>query len=82
VLSYLVLKVRGKILTGGSPRPIFKKRPRWGPCKGTATYGCFFLRSLPFGSYAAHVRYQGKIIYQAKIRLSTPAGQQLNIDVE
>ena len=50
--------------------------------KGSATYGSFFLRSLPFGSYAANARYQRKIIYQAKIRLSTPAGHRRNIDVE
>jgi hypothetical protein len=47
----------------------------------SATDGSFFLRSLPYGSYAVIVRYQGKIIYQAKIRLSTPEAQQLNIDV-
>jgi hypothetical protein len=43
--------------------------------------GSFALRSLPYGSYAVIVRYQGKIIYQAKIQLNTPAGQQLSIDV-
>ena len=43
--------------------------------------GSFALRSLPYGSYAVIVRYQGRIIYQAKIQLNTSAGQQLSIDV-
>lgn len=47
----------------------------------SATDGRFFLRSLPYGTYAIIVRYQGKIIYQSKIRLSMPAGEELNIDV-
>jgi len=43
--------------------------------------GSFTLRPLPFGSYALIVRYQGKIIYQAKIQINAAAGQQLSIDV-
>jgi hypothetical protein len=47
----------------------------------SAADGSFTLRSLPYGTYAVIVRYQGKIIYQAKIQLNTPAGKQLNINV-
>jgi hypothetical protein len=43
--------------------------------------GSFALRSLPYGTYAVIVRYQGKIIYQARIQLNTPAGLKLSIDV-
>jgi hypothetical protein len=47
----------------------------------SARDGSFALRSLPYGRYAVIVRYQGKIIYQAKIQLNTPGGEQLSIDV-
>ena len=43
--------------------------------------GSFALRSLPYGTYAVIVRYQGRIIYQSKLQLNKPAGNQLNIDV-
>jgi Carboxypeptidase regulatory-like domain len=47
----------------------------------SAADGRFAIGSLPYGTYAVIVRYQGKIIYQAKIQLNTPAVQQLNINV-
>jgi Carboxypeptidase regulatory-like domain len=43
--------------------------------------GSFALRSLPFGTYVVVVRFQGKIIYQGKMQLNSPNGQQLPIDV-
>ena len=47
----------------------------------TAANGSFALRSLPYGTYVVVVRFQGRILYQGKFQLNTPAAQQLPIDL-
>lgn len=47
----------------------------------TAANGSFAFRSLPYGTYVVVVRFQGRVLYQGKIQLNTPAGQQLPINL-
>jgi hypothetical protein len=47
----------------------------------TAANGSFAFSSLPYGTYVVVVRFQGRILYQGKIRLNTPEGQQLPINL-
>jgi hypothetical protein len=45
----------------------------------TTSDGTFAMNSLPYGTYIVVVKYQGKIVYQTKLQLSTAAGQALQI---
>jgi hypothetical protein len=47
----------------------------------TAANGSFAFSSLPYGTYVVVVRFQGRILYQGKIQLNTPDGQQLPINL-